>query len=399
MTLILGIETSCDETAAAVVRDGRVVLSNVIASQHDLHEKFHGVVPEIASRAHLERIVPVIEEALAQANVTCDQLAAIAVGNRPGLIGSLLVGVSAAKAIAWAAGKPLIGVDHVQAHLAAGFLEPSPSGRGQGEGTPDFPGSIASITTTQPSKSPHPNPLPPPEKGEGAGFPALGLVVSGGHTALYEIESPTHPRLLGKTIDDAAGEAFDKAAVILNLPYPGGPNLDRLAQSVPPETSTKKKKNDLPRSLLGPDSLDFSFSGLKTALLYKVRGHPVGRGDTAVFQRRSEDLPDHERAELAAAFQRAVVDTLIIKLERAIDQLTAAARPPRSLIIGGGVSANSLLRSRVAELGRQRSLPVRVPQMAYCMDNAAMIAGLAFYHLTDGRTDDLRLPVIATASL
>ena len=185
--------------------------------------------------------------------------------------------------------------------------------------------------------------------------------------------------------------------VILNLPYPGGPNLDRLAQSVPLETN--KKKNDLPRSLLAPDSLDFSFSGLKTALLYKVRGHPVGRGDTAVFPRRSKDLPDHERAELAAAFQRAVVDTLILKLERAIDQLTAAVRPPRSLIIGGGVSANSLLRSRVAELGRQRNIPVRVPKMAYCMDNAAMIAGLAFYHLADGRTDDLRLPVIATATL
>jgi N6-L-threonylcarbamoyladenine synthase len=200
-------------------------------------------------------------------------------------------------------------------------------------------------------------------------------------------------RVLGKTIDDAIGEAYDKAAVILRIGYPGGPKLDRIAQSGNPS------KADLPRSLLGPESLDFSFSGLKTALLYKVRGHPVGRGEAAVFQRSAADLSDEQQADLAASFQHAAVDSVILKLGRVIDQLTASGRPPRGVILGGGVSANSLLRVRVQELGQKRALAVHLPKMAYCVDNAAMIAGLAFHLLKDGRVDDLDLPVIATTSL
>ena len=363
MTLILGIETSCDETAAAVVEDGRWVRSNVVASQHDLHGKYGGVVPEIASRAHLERLTPVIAEALDRAGAGFADVDAVAVGNRPGLIGSLLVGVSAAKAIAWAAGKPLVGVDHIQAHLhAASLIEP--------DAPDDRQSAIADPC-----------------------YPALGLVVSGGHTSLYEIDAPTDMTLLGRTIDDAVGEAYDKAAVILGIDYPGGPNLDRLAGRGDPSAC------DLPRSMLGPESLDFSFSGLKTALLYTVRGQPVGRGQRATFERSADDLTPQRRADLAAAFQGAAVDCLILKLERAIGQLTDRGAAPRRVVIGGGVSANSLLRRRAAEMGERRGLPVHIPPPAYCLDNAAMIAGLAFERFQQQQFDGLDLPVIATTSV
>jgi N6-L-threonylcarbamoyladenine synthase len=371
MTAILGIETSCDETAAAVVHDGREVLSHVVASQHDLHAKYRGVVPEIASRAHLERIGPVIEQALRHAGLGFDQIDAVAVGNRPGLIGSLIVGVSAAKAIAWAAGKPLIGVDHVQAHLHAASLYFAASGA-SGGGDSGL------------GRSPEP---PPPPR-----FPALGLVVSGGHTALYRIDAPSQIHRLGATIDDAVGEAYDKAAVILQLPYPGGPNLDRLAAQGDPAA------HRFPRSLLEPDSLDFSFSGLKTALLYAVRGHPQGRGDHARFEHSAAELTDQQRADLAASFQAAAVDTLIIKIERALGLLSAGGTPARSLIIGGGVSANSLLRARAAELGLRRRIDVHLPAMTFCLDNAAMIAGLAYDYFLLQRFDDLHLPAIATTT-
>lgn len=364
MTLILGIETSCDETAASVVADGCVVRSNVIASQHELHREYGGVVPEIASRAHLERIVPVVERGLGQAGVGFDEIDAVAVGNRPGLIGSLMVGVSAAKAMAWSAGKPLIGVDHVRAHLYAAALRDAGAGG-------DVQGG----------------------EGSGLAYPVVGLVVSGGHTRLYEVAGPTRMRLLGKTIDDAVGEAYDKAAVILQLGYPGGPNLDRAAQR------GDATKYDLPRSLLGKGSLDFSFSGLKTALLYKVRGTPRGRGQRAVFERSADELTDEQRVDLAAAFQGAAIDTLMIKLGRAIDQLVEQDRAPGGIVIGGGVSANSLLRRRVAELGERRGLAVHIPGMAYCLDNAAMIAGLAYHDLRAGRCDGLDLPVIATTGV
>ena len=324
--LILGLETSCDETAAAVVEGGTLVRSNVVWSQHALHERYRGVVPEIASRAHLQRITPVVQQALDDAGVDLSQIDAIAVGNRPGLIGSLLVGVSAAKGLAWSLGKPLVGVDHVQAHLYAAQLD--------------------SLT---------------PE------YPALGLVVSGGHTSLYRVDSPLDVLPIGRTIDDAIGEAYDKAAVILDVPYPGGPNLDRLAQT------GNATAHRLPRSLLAPDSLDFSFSGLKTSLLYAVRGQPHGRGPDAQFLRSAAELTEAERADFAASFQAAAVDAVMIKLGRAAGQGSY-----RSLIVGGGVSANSWLRQRVGVFGDEHGLSVHLPPDPLCVDNAAMIAGLAY---------------------
>ena len=359
MTAILGIETSCDETAAAVVVDGRDVRSNVVASQHALHRKYGGVVPEIASRAHLERITPVIQEALTAADMTLEDVDAVAVGNRPGLIGSLLVGVSAAKALAWALDKPLIGIDHVQAHLYAAALAPT------GETPVD-----TAVRRVE--------------------YPALGLVVSGGHTSLYRVDSPLEMHVLGRTIDDAVGEAYDKAAVILAAGYPGGPSLDRLAQTGDPV------RYGLPRSLLGDESLDFSYSGLKTALLYKVRGQPTGRGGRARFARSVDDLSDRDRRDLAAAFQAAAIDTVIVKLGRAIDALAAAGQPPRTLVIGGGVSANTLLRRRVAELGRQRGVRALIPEMQFCLDNAAMVAALAYHRWHKRQFDDLELRAVAT---
>lgn len=361
MTLILGIESSCDETAASVVEDGLRIRSNVIASQHDLHERYGGVVPEIASRAHLERISPVIQEALGAAGVSLNNLDAISVGNRPGLIGSLLVGVNAAKAMAWAAGKPLIGVDHVRAHLYAGTMQADAN------------------ATVNPAAN--------------ETYPALGLVVSGGHSSLYELTSPLDMTLLGRTIDDAVGEAYDKAAVILDIGYPGGPKLDKLAQT------GDGSDYDLPRSMLDKKSLDFSFSGLKTALLYTVRGKPQGRGRAARFERSADDLNDTQRANMAAAFQDAAIDVVMKKLNRAIDYLTDQARPPRSLLIGGGVSANSLLRSRAMALGVKRDIKVYLPPMSLCLDNAAMIAGLAHHCFINNQFDDLTLEARSTVSL
>lgn len=361
MTLILGIESSCDETAAAVVAHGRAVRSSIIATQHELHEKYAGVVPEIASRAHLERITPVIEQALRAADCTLDDITAIAVGNRPGLVGSLLVGVSAAKALAWATNKPLIGIDHVRAHLYAALLTD--------DKTTNPPATVDQV------------------------YPALGLVVSGGHTNLYEVTSPLTSTLLGRTIDDAVGEAFDKAAVILGLGFPGGPAIDKAAQR------GDAAAHRLPRSLLEADSLDFSYSGLKTALLYAVQGKPVGRGGDARFERSYEDLTDQQRDDMAASFQAAAIEPIIVKLQRAIEQLRSLGRAPRSLIIGGGVCANSLLRTRVLTLGASHDVHVLLPRMVYCLDNAAMIAGLAHHHYTDHHFDDLDLPAIATTAM
>ncbi len=348
-SVILGLESSCDETAASIVRGGREVLSSVVASQHDLHAKFGGVVPEIASRAHIERVLPAINEALADADVALDDLNAIAVGNRPGLIGALLVAVSAAKALSWSLGKPLVGVDHVRAHLYAAALD-----------------------------------------AESIEYPALGLVVSGGHTSLYKVTSPTEMTLLGRTIDDAVGEAYDKTAAILELGFPGGPIVDRLAQQGDAD-SVK-----LPRTLLDRDSLDFSFSGLKTAVLYHVRGQPQGRGRSATFARDASILSESDKANVTASFQRAVCDVLVTKLERALDRMVKSGEPAKSIVIGGGVSANSAVRTRVTELGEARNLAVRLPPMAYCVDNAAMIAGLAHHQLLVGDTADLTLEAAAT---
>lgn len=366
-SLILGIESSCDETAAAVMRGGRAVLSNVVASQDELHAKFGGVVPEIASRAHIERILPVVDEATSRAGIALGDVDAVAVGNRPGLIGSLLVGVSAAKALSWSLGVPLIGVDHVKAHLYAAALvgdSDAPAPKEQAGGS---------------------------DEGEAIEYPALGLVVSGGHTSLYEVRGPIEMELLGRTIDDAVGEAYDKVASILELGFPGGPRIDKLARQGDPEAVK------LPRTLLERDSLDFSFSGLKTAVLYEVRGKPIGRGASARFERSAADLSEQQKADVAASFQAAAIDVLLAKLERALDGLTEAGRPPRSLVIGGGVIANSALRQRAEDLGQQRGIPVRLPAMGYCVDNAAMIAGLAHHLLRAGHIDTLELEAKATA--
>ena len=350
MTLVLGIETSCDETAASVVRDGADVLSNVVATQHDLHEEYGGVVPELASRAHLERITPVVRAAIGEAGVSLEDLDAIAVGNRPGLIGSLVVGVAAAKALAWSLGKPLIGVDHVHAHLYAVRL-----------GNP-----------------------PEPVK-----HPALGLVASGGHTTMYRVDSPTSFVRLGSTIDDAVGEAYDKCAAMLGIGHPGGPQVDALAQG------GDDRAHDFPVSRIAPESLDFSFSGLKTSVLYTIRGQPTkNEQGRTVFPRDHRDLSEKARADIAASFQRAAVRAVILKLDRAIE----AAGPFGSIVIGGGVSANSRLRAEVAALGAKRGLPVHLPAMEYCVDNAAMIAGLGTHRLLAGMVDDLSLAAIPTTA-
>ncbi|MEM9420848.1 MAG: tRNA (adenosine(37)-N6)-threonylcarbamoyltransferase complex transferase subunit TsaD [Planctomycetota bacterium] len=362
MKLILGLETSCDETAAAVVRDGREVLSNVVATQHDLHVRYAGVVPEIASRAHLERLMPVVQQAIDDAGIQLTEVDAIAVGNRPGLVGSLIVGVAAAKALAWSLDKPLIGIDHVRAHLHAGMLVSDQS----------------SIINQQSDMT----------------FPALGLVVSGGHTSLYRMDSPADITVLGRTIDDAIGEAYDKAGVILDVGYPGGPAMDKLAQQ---GDRNAEGVPELPVSMLKPGSLDFSFSGLKTALLYAVRGLPVGRGKEATFERDASDLTPQRKADLAAAFQHAAVTAVERKIKRAIKQLAAEGVRPQSLVLGGGVSANSALRERVQTLGQNHRMSIHLPELGYCVDNAAMIAGYAHELLERGETSPLDLPVVATS--
>lgn len=341
--IVLGIESSCDETAASVVEDGRRVRSNVIASQVKLHEEYGGVVPEIASRAHAERILPVVTRAVRDAGITLADVDAIAVGHRPGLIGALLVGVAAAKALAWSLGVPIVGVDHIEAHLYAGLLD-------------DEEWRADDV------------------------FPALGLVVSGGHTTLFRCESAMDVRKLGGTIDDAIGEAYDKAASILGLGYPGGPIVDRRSPN------GDELAHDFPVSRLGPDSLDFSFSGLKTAVLYAVRGVPGREGWSAQALR---NLSEQHVNDLCASFQRAAVRAVMLKLERALEQWGGDG--PRALLLGGGVSANSRLRAEVIRLGEERGVPVRIPRMAYCLDNAAMIAGLAHERLSRGEADGLNL--------
>jgi N6-L-threonylcarbamoyladenine synthase len=353
--LILGIESSCDETAAAVVEDGMRVCSSVVSSQFELHEPYAGVVPELASRAHVERIVPVVREALARAGVGLGWIDAVAVGNRPGLIGSLLVGVSAAKALAWSLGKPLIGVDHVQAHLYSGLLQER--------------------DTPQDDRRP-------------VEFPALGLVVSGGHTSLYRVDSWTSLTRLGATIDDAVGEAFDKAATILGLPHPGGPNLDALAST----PGADDRAFDLPISRLGPDSLDFSFSGLKTAVLYAVRGVPGRHGESPV----TPPLDPARRSDLAASFQRAAVDAVLLKLRRALAREKLG--PTRTLLTGGGVTANSRLRSALQQLAVEEQLDLRLPSRAYTVDNAAMIAGLGYELLRAGHRHAMDLQATPTTA-
>ena len=361
MSFILGIESSCDETAAAVVDASLRVRSNVVASQYDLHEEYGGVVPEIASRAHLERVLPVIRRAIDDAGIGLHEVVAVAAGVRPGLIGSLLVGSSAAKGFAWGRMLPFYAVDHVAAHLFAGLL--------QGD-------EVAAAGGV-------------PRAGESspALFPALGLVVSGGHTSLFRVESAVSCALIGRTIDDAVGEAMDKAANMLGLGHPGGPNLERCAQG----GDAGALRFAMPQL---PNMLDFSLSGLKTKLLYEVRGVPQGRGANATFSRTSADLTDARRRDLAASFQRAAIAQVVDRLTRAIDRgAEDGAPPPRALYVGGGVVSNASLRVALAEWCGSKGVALFVPERRFCVDNAAMIAGHAQLRRALGdRGDDLSVP-------
>lgn len=330
---LLSLESSCDETAAAVIDAERNVLSSVVASQDQLHERFGGVVPEIASRAHVERILPVIDEALRKAGVQLEQLTAIAVMTEPGLVGSLLVGLTAAKTLALVLDVPLIAVNHIEAHLYACRMA-----------------AARDI------------------------FPAVGLVVSGGHTNLYDCRSVTDYVPLGSTIDDAAGEAFDKGAALLGLSYPGGPTIQKAALQGNP------KAFSFPRPLVHDARLAFSFSGLKTALRYAALGQPGASSPPP-------KLTPRRVADLAASYQAAIVDVLAAKCEQALRQTGY-----RSLCVGGGVAANACFRERLDQLASSGKVSVQVAPMSLCTDNAAMGA-LAWELLEQGRTASLDVDV------
>ncbi|MBI4198969.1 MAG: tRNA (adenosine(37)-N6)-threonylcarbamoyltransferase complex transferase subunit TsaD [Chloroflexi bacterium] len=332
--LVLGIETSCDETAAALVLDGRHILSNVVASQVEAHRRYGGIVPEIASRQHLLQVLPVVREALERAGIGLDRVEAVAVTRGPGLAGSLMVGVNVAKAMAFALGVPLCGVNHLEGHIYAAWLD---------------------------ARDPEEEP----------GFPLLCLVASGGHTDLILMEGHGVYRLLGRTRDDAAGEAFDKAARLLGLGYPGGPAIQQVAQGVEPQES-------LPRAWMR-GTLDFSFSGLKTALLHQVQGAPTASGP--------RHAPSHDRVRsLAAAFQESVVEVLVAKTLEAAAHVRA-----RGVVLVGGVAANAMLRQQMQ--ASHRGLPVLIPPPPLCTDNAAMIAACAFFRLRRGERDSWDLDV------
>ncbi len=333
LRLLLAIESSCDETAAAVVREDGKVLSSIIASQHELHIEWGGVVPEIASRAHVRRILPVIKTALLDANCTLQDLQAVAVTTEPGLVGSLLVGLTAAKTIAMCLQIPLITVNHVEAHIYA-------CGMGRSE-------SI---------------------------YPCAGFVVSGGHTNLYDCRSATECKLIGSTIDDAAGEAFDKVARILDLPYPGGPSIQKAALTGNP------RRFKMPRPMIRSGKLDFSFSGLKTAVLYAARGVP---GPDQL-----SDTPSDRVADLAAGFQEAAVEVLVEKCRLAVRQLGYSR-----LCVGGGVAANQMFRDELSKMARREKIEVLVAPMELCTDNAAM-AAIAWDLLASGRIATLEADVL-----
>jgi N6-L-threonylcarbamoyladenine synthase len=325
--LVLGIESSCDETAAAVVKDG-VLLSNIIASQIKDHSAYGGVVPEIASRKHMEAISPVITEALAEAQVKLNDIEGIAVTRGPGLIGSLLIGLSTAKALAYALDIPFVGVNHLEGHIMASFLA---------------------------EKKPQ--------------FPFVALVVSGGHTNIYLVKNYHAFQLLGQTRDDAAGEAFDKAAKLLDLGYPGGVVIDKMAKTGNP------KAFDFPRAM--KDSPDFSFSGLKTSLLVMVK-------------KRGRNFSGEEMPDVVASYQEAIMDVLVEKTVRA-----ARENGISQIVVCGGVAANSRLRQRFADATSKTGMDLFIPPMVLCTDNAAMIAALGEIILKNGRRDSLDLNAVS----
>lgn len=324
---VLSIESSCDETAVAIVRHGQTILAHEILSQIELHRLYGGVVPELASRQHLEAVQPLLKKALAHAQLTWDDIDAIAVTQGPGLSGALLVGLTTAKTLAWLLQKPLIGINHLEGHIYANFLA----------------------------------------FGEAVQFPLLVMLVSGGHTQLIEMTDHGEYRLLGETRDDAIGEAFDKVARLLNLPYPGGPEIDRLAQQGDPHAF------DFPISL--PRDDDFSFSGLKTAVLYAVQA----------LEKAGKPIPV---ADVCASFQRAAIGSLLKKIKRYFKH-----HPVCALSITGGVSANTYLRAELNRFAQERQLQVFMPPLSLCTDNAAMIAACAYYRLQKGPISDGELTV------
>ncbi len=327
--LTLGIESSCDETAAAVLRGGRTILSNIISTQIPVHRKFGGVVPEIASRRHIVNIMPVIDEAIAEAGVRLKDIDQVAVTYGPGLVGALLVGVSAAKALAFALDVPLIGVNHLEGHIFANFLN---------------------------EKSLEP--------------PFVALVVSGGHTALVRVRGYNHFRLMGQTRDDAAGEAFDKVARVMGLPYPGGPQIDRLAGEGNPLAI------DFPQALRGDGSYEFSFSGLKSAVLNYLNS----------MKQKGVEV---DKADVAASFQHAVVEILAAKSFEAV-----AEAGMDTLVLAGGVAANSTLEKRLREEAGRRGIRFLYPSPVLCTDNAAMIACRGFYQAKAGKYSDAHLNAV-----
>jgi N6-L-threonylcarbamoyladenine synthase len=331
--MLLTIESTCDETAAAVIDDDGRVLGDCVATQEALHERFQGVVPEIAARAHLERILPVIDAAMDQADASPQDLTAIAVADRPGLAGSLLVGVVAAKTLAMAWDKPLVAINHLHAHLYA-----------------------CQLATDTPV------------------YPCIGMVVSGGHTSLYHCTSPLDLEYLGGTIDDAAGEAFDKVAAMLSLGFPGGPAVSKLA------AQGNRQAYSFPRSMLGKDNFDFSFSGLKTAVRYAITG--PGQTDFSKLE-----ISDEVKADLCASFESAVVDVLVGKATKAV-----AKYKVDRMIVGGGVAANGHFREQLNHAGDKHGYEVIVAPMNLCTDNAIMGA-IALEKIRRGEFADLNLDI------
>jgi len=328
--LILGIDTSCDDTSAGIVDNGRKILSNIVSTQKEIHEKYGGIVPELASRRHIEMIYPVVDEALKTAGVSLSDVSGIAVCKGPGLIGSLLVGCSFAKAISYATNIPLLGVNHLEGHIFSSFL---------GEYAPDFP--------------------------------FLALIVSGGHTSIYKVDGFGKYTELGRTRDDAAGEAYDKVSKLLGLGYPGGPVIDRLAREGNPNAIR------FPRAYL-PKSLDFSFSGLKTAVLNFLK-------EKGLYQKKIE-VDSALIRDISASFQKSVVDVLVRKTEWAIKRTFV-----KRIVLSGGVAANSELRRRMIEMAGERGVELFLPPISLCTDNAAMIASAGYFHLNSNNIAGLDL--------
>jgi len=327
--LTLAIETSCDETSVAVLRDGREVLSNIISSQIEIHRKFGGVVPEVASRKHIESINQIVQESLDAANVKFDDIDLIGVTQGPGLVGALLIGISTAKAIAYGLELPIVGVNHIEGHVCANYIE-------------------------------H----------KGLEPPFTGLIVSGGHTYLVQVKGYTEYEIIGRTRDDAAGEAFDKVARALGLPYPGGPVIDKLSQKGDREAIA------FPRVMLEPKSYDFSFSGLKTAVLNYLN-QAKQKGDEIIIE------------DVAASFQQAVLDVLVEKSFR-----LAKESKMDKIVLAGGVAANQGLRNMMEQRGLEEGIKIFYPSKILCTDNAAMIGSAAYYNYRAGKVDDLYLNVV-----